>query len=541
MSLLPHTLLNSTTNEDQTLEIHSEILEPLSHSQNISRFEIPHKNILDSDSVLVWNVFWDGYIQDPTGAQGVAVPLLDAGLYDTILRARLFVNGKIISELNEVGKYLTMRGNFKSHEVKVEKDDLYSYADHRFMHNKTATGVSSGQLELGRPFIQRTPGSRELGPAVPNTVNGLDYRVEASLKLHQLFAILKDAQLDTNNIEGKIMIEIDWNYRANNNKTALGDSVSYLGGIAGNLDRKGIKVETPRLILDFLTYNAEVQAQIKNTIYGDGPGVNMPFREVALVRKTLNSNVGGAVASVDINMGMTGRAVQKIWVAKVMDIGTGANKPLLLGDCRSDLLEGQKWNIRVNDLMIYDRDVDNRAEEYNYLQQAGEKKLTLPPATFEICRDGVGDRAGYNIADNVWAENANVMYYNGTEANKIGKGNRLGCPTGPIRYLGEYGGAAYPYRGHALVRQGTAVTSTNLSNEMMGHRNYLGVNLARYKNGAESPLNAMRIGSTPILFTLERSGANDASVTQKSGTVYFWVEYLKMMNLKNGQITVMDL
>ena len=38
MSMLPKTLLTNTNNEDQTLEIHSEILEPLAHSQNISRF-----------------------------------------------------------------------------------------------------------------------------------------------------------------------------------------------------------------------------------------------------------------------------------------------------------------------------------------------------------------------------------------------------------------------------------------------------------------------------------------------------------------------
>ena len=59
MSLLPKTLLNSTSNEDQTLEIHSEILEPLSHSQKITRWEIPHKNVLDSDSQLIYKVYWN--------------------------------------------------------------------------------------------------------------------------------------------------------------------------------------------------------------------------------------------------------------------------------------------------------------------------------------------------------------------------------------------------------------------------------------------------------------------------------------------------
>ena len=131
MSLLPHTLLNATSNEDQTLEIHSEILEPLSHSQNITRFEIPHKNILDSDSVLVWNVFFDEE-KNNRGAdagKGVVQGLMNSGVYNTLLRARLYVNGKIISELNEVAKYLTIKNQFQPHEVKTEVSDYYSYAD----------------------------------------------------------------------------------------------------------------------------------------------------------------------------------------------------------------------------------------------------------------------------------------------------------------------------------------------------------------------------------------------------------------------------
>ena len=555
MSLLPHTLLNSTSNEDQTLEIHSEILEPLSHSQNITRFEIPHKNILDSDSVLVWNVFWDKYSDDATGEQGICLPHLDSGLYDTILRARLFVNGKIISELNEVGKYLTLKSNFVSHEVKVEKDDMYSYADHRIRN-------VGGKLSLGRPAIQRTPGSREIGPQTPDEVNGLFYRVEASLKLHQLFVILKDAQLDTNNIEGKIMIEIDWNRPMNNASSLAGtnNSVSYFPSNVVTANRL-ITIAEPRLILDFLTYNAEVQAQIKNTIYGDGPGVNMPFREVALVRK--NIPTGQDLRTYDINMGMTGRAVQKIWVAKVMDITNGVPPNAVLnGSCRSDLLQDQAWNIRINDLMIYDRDVTNRAEEYNYFQQAGEKKATLPPGTYEKVTVGITGQGGtgqqpvtHGTGEDIWNGSAGspelnypVLYRNRTPANYGGvaaatdeAANRVNCPTGVIREIGEFISADGDGRNNGLVKQGLPFTLTQLSDEMCGHKNYLGINLARYKNGAESPLNAMRIGSTPILFNLTKSGAQDIHVSGKSGELYFWVEYLKMMNLKNGQITVMDL
>ena len=378
MSLLPSTLLNASSNEDQTLEIHSEILEPLSHSQVITRWEIPHKNILDSDSVMIWRVNCEGQSSDPTGAEFVALPLPLSGLYDTMLRARLFVNGKIISELNEVGKYLSLKNHFTPHEVKTEVNDYFSYADNNIKNN-------AGSIDFASAKILRTPNDKQLGPKV-NAI-GHSYEVECSLKLHQLFAILKDAQLDTNNIEGKIMI---------------------------------------------LTYNAEVQAQIKNTIWGDGGGVNMPFREVALVRKTLNGSA--VLKSDDINIGMTGRAIQKIWVAKVQNCnGNDANR--VLGDCRSDLLEGQKWNVRVNDLMIYDRDVDNRAEEFNYIQQTGERQFTCPPSTFE--RRDTTTKPGYATADDEWVASSTFAIQNATPEDKPTGTHPANVPSADSGELGD--------------------------------------------------------------------------------------------------------
>ena len=91
------------------------------------------------------------------------------------------------------------------------------------------------------------------------------------------------------------------------------------------------------------------------------------------------------------------------------------------------------------------------------------------------------------------------------------------------------------------VAQGANIDVAHARRTLEGRMNYLGINLARYKDGGETPLNAMRIGSTPIIFTLERNGAGDTNTTQQNGTAFFWVEYLKIMNLKNGQISVMDM
>ena len=530
MSLLPQTLLNATNNEDQTLEIHSEILEPLSHSKNITRWEIPHKNILDADSVMIWKVYCDGKANDLEGNALTAVPLLNVGLYDTMKRARLYVNGKIISELNEVGKYLAIKTDFVPQEVKVEVNDYFSYANNEIKND-------GGQIALAGAKMMRTPNDKELGPKV--ATQGHHYEVEASIKLHQIFMILKDAQLDTNNIEGKIMIEIDW-CDLNSGKHALFVGTNPIANT--NPEWRYLRVEEPRLILDFLTYNAEVQAQIRNSIWGDGGGINMPFREVALVRKNLLATGAGVERKLDLTMGMTGRAVQKIFIAKVMDAtgtdaGTGGGTSKVWGDCRSDLLSDQSWNIRVNDLMIYDRDVDNRAEEFNYLQQTGERQFTCPPSTFGI-RNATKADSSAKVANNddIWVEACDIAYRNNTPVAGIA-GNVVNAPKAD-GVLGEVAG------NQLCDPVGGAVAPVQLANTrsmVCGRKNYLGVNLAKYKNGAESPLNAMRIGSTPIIFNLNYKGANDATTSQNTGTLYFFVEYLKMMNLKNGQISVMDM
>ena len=185
--------------------------------------------------------------------------------------------------------------------------------------------------------------------------------------------------------------------------------------------------------------------------------------------------------------------------------------------------------------MIYDRDVDNRAEEFNYLQQTGEKQYTTPPSTFGIRNAGIGD-GGNRVANNddIWVQDGAVAYENTTPANHGGLGNVVNCPVLDQDALGD--------KASVVLNTSTPVNMARTREQVCGRKNYIGINLAKYKSGAESPMNAMRIGSTPVIFNLNYDAtANDALTSQVAGTVYFFVEYLKMMNLKNGQITIMDM
>ena len=533
MSDIPLSLYSNSQNEDQTLEIHSEILEPLSHSQQISRFEIPHKNLLDADSQLIWKVFWDKQndgTDHRTDGSLNALPFQDAGLLSTIHRARLYVDGVIISELNEVGKFLTLKNNFRPHEVKVEKHDLFSYADHNLEN-------IGGKIAPKIHKIKSTTADRSIGREDAN------YLVECSVRLGDIFGVLEGAQLDTNSILGKIMIEIDWNVKGKDN------NVSYVGTAlnGGDIDTaREVRVADPRLILDFLTYNDEVQARMRNVIFSEG-GMTIPFKEVALVRKTINAGSSAVENSEDFFIGMTGRAVQKIWLAKVnqapnLSARTNNN---LMGEFRSDLLDDQRWNCKINDLMIFDRDVRSRAEEFNYVEQGGEGQFTCEPSAYE--RRSFEIHTGYATANDIIISDANALYING------GAGNiPVGVDSPYTRYNDDE--ASANGQGQYRVLQGAHIKmgdndgtagagdhTLTVANKLMGRKNYLCVPCGKYTSGGTNSASAIRVGSTPIVFTLQYNGANDAETTRRPGTAYFFVEYLKQINIRNGLVKVMDL
>jgi len=160
---------------------------------------------------------------------------------------------------------------------------------------------------------------------------------------------------------------------------------------------------------------------------------------------------------------------------------------------------------RVNNLNIYDRIVDNSAESYNYLTQAGEGTFHLPPQSY-------------------------------TERYNVGAGNSNMIQSIECLALDQNGGAT------AFDRNSVGVFNCALNH--MGRNHYIGIDLAKYRRGDEQVYNALRVGSTPVLFRFERTGSADAALNlQDNGSVdfYFWVEYLKRMTIQRGIVDVSDM
>jgi len=486
---LPSVLRTNARNEDQTLEISTIVLDPLYNSSSLSRFEIPHKQIMDSKSSLIFAVEWkqDG---NPTAIDDVR-PFLNRpnGGLAMIKNARLLINGRLVSNLQQAGKYLNMRNYFRS------QDDRVNVFDVKYQSNNDWFGPTAGEFAMA-PIVGKKV---ETGGDISLNSSG---KQEVSVRLDRLFTILRDTQLPTHLIEGKIQLEIEWEQDSTQGLTNQSECITWAGtDLAGHLaNMKEVEVSNPRLLIDFLTYNDQVEMALREQM--NSVGLNFAYREVGLVKKFLSGGLAdGQIQTQDFAIGFTNRAIQKIFVSKV---GTGLTNPLLQ-TARSDLFSNEKWNCRVNNLNIYDRIVDNSAESYNYLTQAGEGTFHLPPQS-------------YTERYNVGAGNSNMI--ESTEVLALDQNNAT----------------------TSFDRDNVGVFNCALQH--MGRNHYIGIDLAKYRRGDEEVYNALRVGSTPVLFRFERTGSADAALNlQDNGSVnfFFWVEYLKRMTIQRGIVEVSDM
>jgi len=484
---LPAVLTTNARNEDQSLEINTEIVDALYHSAKLTRFEIPKKNIMDSKSSLIFSIKWT---EDGTPALDNVRPFLNrnAGGLVFIRNARLLINGRLVANLEEAGKYLAMKNWFKSHDSRVNVFDT------KYMSSNDWSGPDTVEYAI-RPVI-----GHQVRTAHDKSIDSSG-KLEVEVRLDEIFAVLRDNQLPTNLLEGKIHLEIDWEQDSTSGVTNMSNAVTWAGSaVAANVaSMKGVEVSNPRLLIDFLTYNDAVEAQLRDQM--NTSGMVFRYREVALIRKHVAPATYG---QKDFALGMTNRAVQKIFVAKT---GLGGTANQLLQTNRSDIFYKEKWNCRVNNLNIFDRRVDNYAEQFNYLQQAGEGVFHIPPQAYERRSTS----ASGAVEDCAMLGSVTTLALSGAQTIAPFKGNSVVADISP---------------------------AVNYS----GHLNYIGIDLAKYRRGDEEVWNALRIGSTPILFSWDRT-ADPGGDAEMNGACqfYIWVEYLRQMRVQRGVVEISDM
>ena len=507
---IPSVLMNGVTNESQDLTINTEVLEPNSLNAVQAVFVLPKKgSVLDSKSALKFRIDWSGYTQATASDIGGK---LFSGVLGAIKNARLYASGQLISDLRHAGEKIHLDNQWKSQEYREEYLDIkHASASGFAIAEDVLQSGASGSICSTDRFDNRVgadavchdkPYFRGIGTSADK--NGL----ESFLLLEELFPMLKDIQLPLRFLKDEIRIEIDWEQ----DKTKW----LYVGGAAVADGLASVTISEAVLFLDYITYSPEVDASLEATLAQSG--VSIPFRQTAVITKQLAAATGAETAlSEDILMGQEGRAVMKVYAAKkyssavtdtIQGVANAENPAFTLqGDCRSDRLRDERFNLVVNDLLILDRDCENNHEAYALFSEAGEAPATTYP--------------------NAWEEN--TAY--------VGGNMPISATTDVLYCVNDANNADQKILSHASTTKGIVEAG------IWGTQNWIGFNIGQGYGRGLNPANAMRIGATPLRLRITRSTLGDVA-TQKINSpvqVVCFVEYLRLFDLRDGEVAVRDL
>tara|TARA_R110000822_G_scaffold917_3_gene3957 strand:- start:364 stop:2016 length:1653 start_codon:yes stop_codon:yes gene_type:complete len=539
-SMIPQVLQqNGSTDENQDTILTTVRLEPNASSQISSVFILPKSgSVLDSNSSLVWSVAWDQFnpAQVLNGAAGpldqAVIPKTFSGCLNSIRRARMYVGGRLLFENPDVAliahihKLSTNPDHYQEvedcklgsqHGVQIEGIVDLILPENRGKYQTgtdgwIASGNGVGGVANPTPAVDRNDQlNRVVGSYSLVPVSNFSW--EATLLLSDVFPALKHLQLPVKFLKDECRIEIDWETNFNETLNPVSNVVNAL-----TIGNQTLSIQNPLLYLDYLTYNEEVEAGLAMASQN---GIVIPYREMNLISKQLPSS-NTTNDSQDIFLGFQGKLLMKIYVShRFANTGVTVVNPTaplsgvmayqaFQGRCRSDMGENMKYNLIINDLHIHDAKVNTASQQYSYLSMTAENPIFAFPNSFDF-----------------------NSIYNRTA-------NNGGAPGGPA--ASDISSSNYEVGGRLVADTNNGASASNIRDGIMGTQAFIGFDLSKY--GVEGGLNAanagFRVGSTPIILNIEQDGGIAASRQLLPKQVDVICESIKMLQIRNGMVDVMD-
>jgi hypothetical protein len=290
--------------------------------------------------------------------------------------------------------------------------------------------------------------------------------VECAIALDSLFPIFNDVELPLSLLNHNVLIEVQFESIWTNVWTETGANFDPADRV--------FTIVRPRLLVDYVNYPAEVMQQLASTLKA---GINMPFRDMVLVKKV---QLAGQNTH---DIGMSNELVGKIFIQKLASADTPtaavkAQRVSIQKTLRSDLDAVEVYNFIINNKLLYDRDVTKLAEKYSYLSQCNAGSFRTLPGMYEKQPADV-----FATTDFLSAVGTNIGGYSVTNLHRI-----------------------------------------------QGSQEFLGVNMGAYRAIDDSPLNAVAIQDTPIVFKLTTVSAYQLNC---------YIEKVRNGSMAGGEIMVM--
>lgn len=409
-SSIPEALKPTTMSTVSTMNIETNVLDPIVINQSFARFVLERKGILDMGSVITLAV------TSSPGATGKAYLPIKTGIHALIKRAVLRIGSKVVAITDEYGTYMTIRRQFKTPEEKSQKDM-----------------VKVGTVDVVCPDAEQK-GLLQLRDAQYNSdtvaqplpqfsLKASDQETPLfSVKISELFPAMREIQLPLFLINEPCSIELTFNTQGAVN--AQEGTIAVFDATVAEAD-KAVQLSTTnvKFLADYLTYDDNRMDQTAKMVMSES-GMIIPYEDVVMTTTNfpaVTQPAGGAVLTTKIvrDLGLSGMSVRAIMAHMKK---AGVNK--LLGQYASDAYDvPDQYNVRINDKQFYPREVTSETYKSYELGQVFGTDISISNA--EYSKDVATNKA---VADQVVA---NQPFSASTYA-----GNAMTSLLGSQHYLG---------------------------------------------------------------------------------------------------------
>jgi len=426
---LPDALQVKPLKSIDTMNIETSILDPVTINKNRCRFVLERKGILDVGSCVQLGVV------ATTDPNGKAFFPIHTGINSLIRSATLRIGTRAIATTDEFAQYATLWRSMKTVEERNRKD---------FYTKGTLDGIEPENDETkGRfqPKMVDWP-VRTANPLLGTILSAIKPTNDESttpvftIKLSELFPhLMKGLQLPLYLIHEPVSIELQFNTQENNT-----NEVGVICALSEGTESMGITVaqSETKFLADYLTYSDSRMEETARLTMTDS-GLVIPYDDVILTSYSIpavtdpgeNNTVS---QSINRELGFCGKKVKHLLWADTPVHKSGNGNALLGEYCSVAYKRPDTYNIRVNDLNIYNRLVER--EPYKQSQLALVTGVDINVGMPEYSWNGMVD-AEYKFVNSLFSADGLVEAHN---VNKLqASSHYYGVPliTDPILNEGE--------------------------------------------------------------------------------------------------------
>ena len=349
------------------IDIETDILDPVVHTDKFCRFQFQNKGILHSNSKIVLRMktsTTDGFL--PVGV----------GIHSLIERCALRVGTKTVSEIDDFNHYIGYKSMFMSNEHQKQRESYIS--GRRLAHKPYYTEGDGANFEGSLIDITQDAGRTGLDNGVvrqldgslraqPHVVNKASFGVEFSISIQDLFPFLYSNQLPLFMMTEPVTIELFFSPASQKrmcmNKDSVGDT-----GLSFEIDTTATE-----LIADYQYFPQEMMEEYAR----QNSELSFTFMDYRLAKRTIEAKATGTEISTGeliMNVGGAGRLVTKAITCLSND---GVGDQSILNEYHSvgmmnpgEVAPGTLTsNIKYNDHFLYPVDVSNPAQQFHNVVQ----------------------------------------------------------------------------------------------------------------------------------------------------------------------------